>query len=463
MHLQSIKLAKKGVIGLLCGAFFAPAISYGQSLEEAVAATFESHPELRATYTRFKASEKQVEQAEAAYFPTIDATAGIGYEYTDSPTTRRTDDDTESLVRRELGIGLTQEVFSGFLTQSEVERTSYATSAEQWRLYAAAEDLALEVSQVYLAFIEAKQVVALSNKNYASHEIIYEQIKERTDSGFGSSADLSQIEARLASARSNLIAAQNNYLDSSATFYRVVAQEPENLVIPYPDAAMLPATKEEGLKIALDNHPVIKSAYNDINAASAQHESANSNYYPRVWIDLDANFNDNVDGVDGRADNDVNVGGDNNEVIAMLRLSYNLFSGGQDEAFSKETAYQINEAKELNRTVHRDVVEGFTLSWNAFEQLNLQKKYIKQNVIASKKTQVAYEEQFKLGQRSLLDLLDTENELFEARRDFLNTEFSEIAAQYRILNAMGLLVDALRVTRPNSWLGEEQFEGGVTK
>ena len=107
--------------------------------------------------------------------------------------------------------------------------------------------------------------------------------------------------------------------------------------------------------------------------------------------------------------------------------------------------------------MHRQVTEGFILSWNAFEQLNLQKKYIKMHVIASKDTQSDYKEQFQVGQRSLLDLLDTENELYQARRDFLDAEFTEISAQYRILHAMGLLVDALRVTRPNSWSGEENY------
>jgi adhesin transport system outer membrane protein len=93
--------------------------------------------------------------------------------------------------------------------------------------------------------------------------------------------------------------------------------------------------------------------------------------------------------------------------------------------------------------------------------LNMQKKYIKMHVIAAKDTQDDYKEQFKVGQRSLLDLLDTENELFESRRDFLEAEFAEITAQYRILHAMGILLDSLRVTRPDAWMGEEQFEGGV--
>lgn len=464
MKQQSFKLVKKGAIGLLYSALCLPMAVNSQSLEQAVASTFDSHPELRAAYTRFKVSEKQVEQAESGYWPTIDVTAGIGYEYTDTPGTRRAglvgEDDTVELTRRELGLSLKQELFSGFHTSNEVDRTSYATSAEQWRLYGIAEDLALEVSKVYLDLIKSKKLVALSEKNLFEHKEIYDQIKLRTDSGFGSSADLSQINGRLAKAHSNLIAAKNNYLDSKVIFYRVINQRPENLVIPYPDASMLPATKEIGLQLALENHPVIKSAMNDIDSARAQYGSAKSNYYPKVSLDINANFNDNIDGEDGHVGD---VGGENNEVVAMIRVSYNIFSGGKDEAYAKETAYKVSEAKELNRSVYRQVTEGFILSWNAFEQLNLQKKYIKMHVIASKDTQSDYHEQFQIGQRSLLDLLDTENELYQSRRDFLAAEFTEISAQYRILHSMGLLVDALRVTRPSSWLGEEEFDGGVAQ
>lgn len=463
MQQQGLRLVKKRVIGVLCSAMLLPAFGNAQSLEEAVAYTFDTHPELRAAYTRFKVNEKQIEQAEAGYWPTLDATAGIGYEYTDSPSTRRSVDDTEDLIRREIGLSLRQELFSGYHTRSEVDRTTYATSAEQWRLYGYAEDLALEVSRVYLDLIKAEKLVGLSEKNLGFHEDIHELIKERTDSGFGSSADLSQINARLANAHSNLIAAKNNFLDSKVTFYRVVEQRPENLVIPYPDAAMLPESKQQGIEIALQNHPVIKAAVNDISSAKAQYETAKSNYYPKVWIDLNANFNDNLDGEDGRSDSGDNVGGENNEVLAMLRFSYNIFSGGKDDGYAKETAYKISEAKELNRTVQRDVSEGFILSWNAFELLNQQKKYIRMHVIASKDTQLDYAEQFNIGQRTLLDLLDTENELYEARRDFLEAEFSEVSAQYRILHAMGLLVKALRVTRPTSWLGEQDFKGGVSQ
>lgn len=445
---------------LFC-ALLLPSGASAQSLEQAVAFTFDNHPELRVAYSRFKVSEEQIGQAKAGYWPTIDVTAGIGYEYTDSPSTRRqvgtNGEGTAELPRREVGLSLKQELFSGFHTSSEVERTRYTTSADQWRLHGIAEDIALKVSKVYIDLIKAKQLVALAEKNLASHQEIYDQIKQRTDSGFGSAADLSQINGRMAKAHSNLIASRNNFLDSEVIFYRVIEQRPQNLVIPYPDGSLLPKTKAEGLQLTLNNHPVIKSSSMDVEAANAQYSTAKSSYYPKVTFELNANYNDNLDGEDGKSFGPIDVGGQNNEVVAMVKFSYNIFSGGKNDAYARETAYKINEAKDLRSGVHREVTEGFILSWNAFEQLNLQKKYIKMHVISSKDTQSDYKEQFKIGQRSLLDLLDTENELYQARRDFLDAEFTEISAQYRILHAMGMLVEGLRVTRPTSWQGEEEL------
>jgi len=448
MKFSKTKLANKTVLAAFCSLAFLPLSVNSQSLEQAVAHTLDTHPEIRAAFTRFKYNEKQVDQAKSGYLPTLDVTGGIGYEYTDSPSTA---DDPQNLTRQELGISLQQNLFKGFQTTNEVDRTKYATNAEQWRLQSLAEDIALEVTKVYVEMIRTEKLVGLSEKNLQSHLDIYEQIKQRTDSGFSSKADLSQINGRLANAQSNLIAAKNNYLDSKTKFYRVINQAPIGLTIPMPDSKMLPSNKEEGIEIALQFHPSIAASNNDIRSATAQYESSKSNYYPELNIEVDANFNNDIDGVEG----------ENNDLTAMLRFSYNIFSGGKDKAYTKQSAYKINEAKALNMNTHREVEEGFVLAWNAFELLNLQKQYIQMHVIASKDTQADYKEQFKVGQRTLLDLLDTENELYLARKNFLDAEFSEITAQYRILHSMGVLLDSLRVTRPESWQGEEQFEGGV--
>lgn len=436
-----------------------------QSLEEAVAQALDTHPDIRQAFSRFKSKEEDVNRASAGYLPTIDLTAGYGYEYTDTPGNRRTslgfsDGETE-LKRGEFGLSLRQVLFDGMLTSNEVDRTTFEANAEKWTLVATAEDLALQVSQAYLNYLKTEQVIALSEKNVDSHQEIYEQIKERTDSGLGSVADLSQVTGRLARAKSNLIAARNNTLDARAQFIRLTNTSPVDLVLPVPDADMLPKSRASGLEFAIENHPVIKSAAKDVQAARSFKRSVKSNYYPTITFELTANADNDIAGESGLNRFGDDVGGHRNDVAAMVRLKYNLFSGGKDVSQERDAAYKITEAREINYSAHRQVTESYEFAWNAFEMLGLQKQYIKQHIITSKETQLAYKEQFSLGQRNLLDLLDTENELFQARQDYLDAKYSELSARYRLLNVTGQLLDSLRVTRSKAWEGEHEYEQGV--
>ena len=393
---------------------------------------------------------------------------GYGWEQTNSPSTRRKagqgDVDNEGVIeleRGEAGFSIKQMLFDGFYTSSEVDRYSFEASAEQWALFAAAEDMALNVAKVYVNYIKSEQILTLAEKNLVSHQNIYAQIKERTDSGLGSIADLSQITGRRARANANVISAKNNFYDAKAQFVRVVEKQPEDLIVPVPDDDMIPEDLSTSVKFAQDNHPILKSATSDINAAKNERESALSNYYPKLSLELDGNWNNDLDGEDGFNQFSQNVGGHSNDLVAMVRIKYNLFSGGKDRAREREASYKIGEAKEIRERAYRQVVEGVSLAWNAYELLVPQKMYIRDHVVAAKDTQVAYSQQFNLGQRTLLDLLDTENELFEARKDYLEAEYDEILSEYRILNATGRLLESLRVTRPDVWQGERSYAGGV--
>ncbi|MFT2092132.1 TolC family outer membrane protein [Paraglaciecola sp. 2405UD69-4] len=450
---------------LLCQAILNINGSYAASLEQTVATALDTHPDIRQSFARFKSKEEDVDRATGGYLPTIDITAGYGYEYTDTPANRLTnfgvDDGTTELKRGEFGVSLRQMLFDGMLTRSEVKRTKFEASAEQWTLISTAEDLALFVSQAYLNCLKTEQLVVLSEKNVASHQDIYNQIKERTDSGLGSIADLSQVTGRLARAQSNLISARNNYRDAQTEFIRLTNVPPDDLVMPVPDADMLPKDKASGLIFALERHPVIKSAQQDIKAARAYSGSVKSNYYPKFYLDLEANADNNLAGEDGISLAGVDVGGHRNDVSVMVRMEYNLYAGGKDAALERSAAYKTIEAQEINYSAHRQVTESYGLAWNAYEMLGLQKQYIQTHVETSKETQSAYLQQFTLGQRNLLDLLDTENELFQARQDYLDANFDELGARYRLLNATGQLLDSLRVTRSDKWQGKLDYDEGV--
>ncbi|MDD1783927.1 TolC family outer membrane protein [Enterovibrio sp. ZSDZ35] len=459
---------RRSVAALAVAATMLPASAVAQSLEQAVATALDTNPQIRQAFNRFKASEEQVNQASAGYYPTINFDAGIGREWTESPSTRRDAannsgyDDEVELTRREIGVSLRQVIFSGFQTTNEVKRTEFEASAEQWTLFSTAEDLALEVSRAYLEFMRAEQIVVLAERNLESHQIIFDQVKQKTDSGLGSTADLSQVTGRLARAHSNLISAQNNLSDAQISYQRIVSRAPDDTRIPVPDAVMLPTTLEAAMELAKSGHPTLKAAGNDIYAAKAQRDAAKSTYYPEISFDLSASWDDNLDGSDGTLPGDeIDVGGNNDEILAMIRVNYNLFSGGADRAREREAAYNINESKAIQLNAYRDIEEGTTLAWNARVFLKQQMQYLRQHVEAATETRNAYEDQFKLGQRTLIDVLDSENELFQARREYLTAEYDDLIAQYRLLNATGQLLASLRVTTPEVWNGDENYEGGV--
>ena len=138
---------------------------YAQSLEQTVALALDTHPDIGQAFARFKSKEEDVNRALAGYLPTIDITVGYGYEYTDSPSNRRIDlgfdDGKTELGRGEFGVSLRQMLFDGMFTSSEVKRTKFEASAEQWLLISTAEDLALSVSQAYLNYLKSQQLVVL--------------------------------------------------------------------------------------------------------------------------------------------------------------------------------------------------------------------------------------------------------------------------------------------------------------
>lgn len=137
-----------------------------------------------------------------------------------------------------------------------------------------------------------------------------------------------------------------------------------------------------------------------------------------------------------------------NEWQAMLRMRYNLFAGGSDKANLQAKAYQTNEAMDIRNNALRVLSEEMGLAWNALtnarEQLPIASDYVDYNT----RVREAYQKQFSLGERSLLDLLDSENELFTSQRRLADIRFNELFTQYRIKATMGQLLKSQGVVAP---------------
>jgi adhesin transport system outer membrane protein len=419
---------------------FAFGISAAQAatLQEAITATISTNPDVRAAANERNAVAEEIKQVEAGYYPTIDLGIGTGWELTNSPTTRAAGKGEVHLNRDEASIDLRQMLFDGMATKNEVRRQTARTNSRAHTVYSAAENTALEAVKAYLDVLRRQKLVDLANANLEAHQRFDDQIQLRSEKGVGRKADVDQSKGRVALATANLVAEESNLRDAETIYLRVIGEAPESLSDPVSPAEMIPSTLEEAIEQATNNHPTLKTAESDIESAYAQYETAKSPFYPRIHFELGATSNHDIDGVKGT----------NKDITAMIRLRYNLLNGGKDKARRQETAHLINQAAEIRNNTRRQVEESTRLSWNALQTVNNQIGFFKQHVESSELSRDAYQQQFSLGQRTLLDLLDSENEVFVARTSYVNAQYDQLYAMYRILNSMGMLIDSLDVALP---------------
>ncbi|MDD2049603.1 TolC family outer membrane protein [Pseudomonas putida] len=406
-----------------------------QSLPEAMQKALEVHPEIQAGVNSRIAADYQLRAAKGGYLPKVDVLAGYGREGTDSPSTGNR---WETLNRGESSLRLRQMVFDGFATSSEVGRQQATVNSRAYSLLGASERTALTVAQVYLDVLTRREMVRLAEDNLRSHERIYDQIKLRTARGVGRLADLDQAEARLAQARNNLITEQTNLADAKTNYLSVVGQMPDELTAPAPFIDLLPANLDEAQRQMIESSPILRSAESDIAAAEKQYEAAKSTFYPRFDAELGRTADNDIDGLNGH----------NNEWQAMLRMSFNLYNGGSNKADLESKSYLTNQALDIRNNALRQLNEELGLAWNAMDNANAQLPIAQQYVDYSNNVRSAYQQQFSLGERTLLDLLDSENELFTAQRRLAEVKNVQVFTQYRIKATIGQLLKSQGVVAP---------------
>lgn len=425
---KPLQLTVIACTALLTFSFNAYAINLKEAVEDAVL----HNPEFRQEVKAYQAIEAEVKGAKGGYYPSLDLNAGVGYEEVDRPGI---DNTGNGLTRREASVKLTQNLFEGFGTQDEVNRLQYRLDAQAYKTLSKANDVALQMIQAYINLLKEKKLLDLAQTNLETHLKLLDQIERRTEAGIGNQVEVDQAKARLALARSNYGAVENRFFDARAKFQRILGRMPEDNLIEPKAEFPLPKTLEEAINVALMDHPTLKSASADIAAAKMQYELSGSNYYPRVDLEVEKTFDNNLSGIEG-----------NNEYLqAMVRFKYNLYNGGRDSASRERTASNFQQATEVRNNTHRQVIENLKYAWNAKVYINNQLDYMRQHIKLTRDTLNGYRKQFSLGRRSLLDLLNTENEYINGLNTLVSSEADQLTAKYRILNATGHLLSTMGV------------------
>ena len=418
------------------------------TLPDAVRQAVASNPEVQARWHEFTASREEQDVARGGYLPRVDLGMGVGRERLKEPNTPET-----SFTRRGATLSLNQMLYDGFATREEVSRLAYAKLTRYYELLDATESTALEASRAYLDVLRYRELARLAQENLAQHDQVFRQIQQRVEAGVGRRVDLEQAGGRLALAQSNTLTEASNLHDVSARYLRVVGDlPPGEMIAPALLDQGIPANVQEALKLAYQGSPAFNAALENVRAAQAQASGRKSNFHPRVDLRASKEIGHNQNGVAGKRDD---------EVIELV-LNYNLFKGGSDRALVPQFTEKLEQAKDLRDKACRDIRQTVSIAFKDIHNLQRQLGYLDQHQLAIAKAREAYRKQFDIGQRTLLDLLDTENEYFQSRRAYTNAQFDHAIAHARTLAGMGTLLPALKVAREGlptpQELGQDRFE-----
>ena len=444
---------------LLATAFAVPAIAQEPpaavqvpqhlSLKDAAQAAVLKSPEVRARWHAFQEASEEIGVARGAFLPKVDLTAGSGRE-----TIKQQSAGIDSnFTRRSRALTLNQMLFDGFATSSEIKRLGKAKLVRYFELLDASENIALEAGRAYLDTVRSRYLVFLAEENYIQHQAALEQLKQRAESGVGKRVDVEQAASRLALADVNLTTAYANLHDVTARYVRVVGTQPARVMFaPAQLAKALPNSAEAALQAALKRNPGLRATIENIEASQYDLEARRAGFMPRL----------DLRGRNETINNNLNVPGDRANNVLEVVLSYNLFNGGSDISRNRQYRERKNIALDQREKSCRDIRQTLSIAYNETLRLNDQLSFIGSQVNLVEKTRTAYRDQFNIGQRTLLDLLNTQNEFFDARRSQVNADFDLSIAYLRSYASMGILLEKLGLQKlENDNSPDEQDLGNV--
>jgi adhesin transport system outer membrane protein len=404
------------------------------TLEDTVYSTLNHNPRIKGFQEFRQAAIHEVGKARSGWLPRVDVRAGIGMEQWDDRQTRNAlggrypQNNYDFYERREVSTVASQTIWDGLSTKARHDIASARLSSAESRLLDNATALSLDAILAHIDVCRNIRLVRLAEDNVENHKIFLTSQQERFNLGASSMADVTQTQSRLARALSTLEQSRADLETSAAAYRRLTGKAPRSLTVPG-----LPHNSYSSMEAVVASsqalNPKITALRWDIETARATADLSRSNFHPRITAEYSYGYN-------------YQPGSDtswNQSHAFMLRLQWNIFNGFYDWYDTKSnlaTARQRRHEMEETRIM---LIEEAERTWAEYRSEKERAGHFIMAVEQGSLTRDMYIEQFNLGQRSLLDVLDAENEVFSSSQQHTTSSMNEIANMYRLLALGGEL------------------------
>lgn len=419
------------ICGALTGSSFAASSAGAQqvTLQEVLENVTKTDPSILESFERYTSILAERGIAKSEFYPTIGTLLSVGAERTDGVPTN---DRTENLVPATATLFARQNLYNGGQSTAFVAETDARILAAAYDVLYTANNVYLACAESYIDVVRARELLAIAEENALTQERIMRQVREKTEAGFNLVSELYNSESRLALAKASYISRQQDLNQALAAFHRQFGQLLTADQFVRPEANyQSPANVTDAVALALQKHPALKVAKYNIETRRYTYERSLAANRPTIDFELRTQYRNDTGGEEG----------DTNQSGAYVTLNYDFWDGGRRESQQARDKHSIRKEYQRSYIERRNVNETVRLAWNIMEAESGKSEYLVQHVALSRKTLEAFKEEYYAGRRTLLDLLNMENEYTDSKISMIGSEFSYLTALYRMKQATGLLLD----------------------
>ena len=435
--MRKTRMLLAGVSGIVAAAL-ATSGANAVDLKDAVQTAVASNPEINQAVSNREATEYERRQAQGLYGPRLNVEASAGVRELDNPTRRALGIANGTLWPVELDATVDQLVTDFGKSRNEVARQAARTDAAALRVEERSEFVALNVSRYYFDYLLQQRIVAAAQDNVTFHERLVGDLGQGVRQGSISIADQQQAEERLQAARAKLTQANEDLENADIAFRQVSGVGIGQPTMPPDFSAQAPATLDEAIDAARVNHPRVREAMADVDAAKANAKKEEDALAPRISVEGRFRTGKDMDGFQGRTD----------DYQARVVLRWTPFDSGIQHFVWREMQRREGEARGRVNEMARQAEADARSAWVRRENQHKLVGELEQQSKVSDDLILSYREQFNVGRRSLLDLLDAQNTRYNVQVQVETARFAELYAQYRLLASTNRLLAALGVAPP---------------
>ncbi len=407
------------------------------TLNQALVKAYQNNPQLNSQRAVVRETDETVPQALSGYRPTVSATASLGEQYQSTLSKQAIAGGGASYPRSTYiftpgtaGITATQTLYNGLKTANRTRQAESNTSAARETLRVAEQTILLNAATAYMDLLRDGALLELQRRNV---EVLQEQLRQTRDRfivGEVTRTDTAQAESRLAQGRAAVLSAEAQYVRSKATYRQVIGVEAGALVPASPVDRLSPPKLMEAIEVARIRHPAVGVAMFGIDAAVLQVKINEGSLYPVVtanasiqqqWLPPFASelqqFNAFVTG----------------------QVTIPLYQGGQEYSLIRQAKETVGQ-KRIDLDSARDQVQAnLVTSWGQLDAAKAQILATQAQVAAAEIALNGVREEARVGQRTTLDVLNSQQELVNARTALVTAQHDRIVASYTLLAAVGEL------------------------